>query len=181
MNLNSLKAFMEERKAEFVPSRTNPSWDESEDKAWAVQEYLGCVGELTEEDTKYLQETDPELLALAEEDAEQTEEALKNHPNPALESEEGTEKVYIAEDAIANQIIAIFPEIPFSTKPLKEFCTGFTVEEGHTEVSIEYAESLPPATDEDQLKMLDRLREAGYHPKAIDAYGFLMATGKVGG
>lgn len=181
MNLTNLKSYLEERKAEFVPSHTNPSWDESEDKAWAVQEYLGCAGELTEEDRAYLQETDPELLTLADEDAERTEEELKKHPNPALESADGIEKVYIAEDAIANQTIAVFPEIPFSTKPLNEFCTGFTVEEGHTEVSIEYAESLPPASDEDTLKMLEALREAGYRPKVIDSYGFLVATGKAGG
>lgn len=175
MNLTNLKSYLEERKAEFVPSHTNPSWDESEDKAWAVQEYLGCVGELTEEDRAYLRETDPELLTLADEDVEE----LGKHP--ALESADGIEKVYIAEDAIANQTIAVFPEIPFSTKPLNEFCTGFTVEEGHTEVSIEYAESLPPASDEDTLKMLEALRKAGYHPKVIDSYGFLLATGKVGG
>ena len=62
-NLN-LKEYLEARKEDFKPSNVNPSWDESEDKAWAVQEYLGSMGCLTDEDRQYLKDTDPELLSL---------------------------------------------------------------------------------------------------------------------
>ena len=61
---------MSEKEKEFKPSGVNPSWDESEDKVWAVQEYLSQMGEFTDEDREYLKQTAPELLSLEEEEEE---------------------------------------------------------------------------------------------------------------
>ena len=44
----------------------NPSWDESENKIWAVEDYLSMMGGFTDEDREYLRETDPDLLSLEE-------------------------------------------------------------------------------------------------------------------
>ena len=38
----------------------------SENKVWAVEEYLSMMGGFTDEDREYLRETDPELLSLEE-------------------------------------------------------------------------------------------------------------------
>ena len=66
----TLEQYLAKKEAEFRPSRTNPSWDESEDKIWAVQEYLSSKGEFTDEDRAFLKEYDPELLELEDEEEE---------------------------------------------------------------------------------------------------------------
>lgn len=66
----TLEQYLAKKEAEFRPSRTNPSWDESEDKIWAVQEYLSSMGEFTDEDRAFLKEYDPELLELEDEEDE---------------------------------------------------------------------------------------------------------------
>ena len=67
-SIGNLEEFMAQREKEFKPSRVNPSWDESEDKVWAVQEYLSSMGEFTDEDKEFLKKTDPELLAFFDEE-----------------------------------------------------------------------------------------------------------------
>jgi hypothetical protein len=67
-----------EKEKEFKPSGVNPSWDESEDKVWAVQEYLSQMGEFTDEDREYLRQTAPELLSLEEEDIVNESMSLKD-------------------------------------------------------------------------------------------------------
>lgn len=61
-----METFLAEKEKKFKPSRTNPSWDESENKIWAVEDYLSMMGGFTDEDREYLRETDPELLSLEE-------------------------------------------------------------------------------------------------------------------
>lgn len=66
----TLEQYLAKKEAEFKPSHTNPSWDESEDKIWAVQEYLSSKGEFTDEDRAFLKEYDPELLELEDDEDE---------------------------------------------------------------------------------------------------------------
>lgn len=65
-SIGNLESFLAEKEKKFKPSRVNPSWDESENKVWAVEEYLSMMGGFTDEDREYLRETDPELLSLEE-------------------------------------------------------------------------------------------------------------------
>ena len=67
---SNLETFLSEKEREFEPSGVNPSWDLSEDKVWAVQEYLSQMGGFTDEDREYLRKTDPELLSLEENESE---------------------------------------------------------------------------------------------------------------
>ena len=65
-SIGNLESFLAEKEKKFKPSRVNPSWDESENKIWAVEDYLSMMGGFTDEDREYLRETDPELLSLEE-------------------------------------------------------------------------------------------------------------------
>ena len=67
---------MAEKEKKFKSSRTNPSWDESENKVWAVEDYLSMMGGFTDEDREYLRETDPELLSL-EDDVDMMDESTR--------------------------------------------------------------------------------------------------------
>jgi antirestriction protein len=67
-SIGNLETFLAEKEKEFKPSGVNPSWDESEDKVWAVQDYLSSMGSFTDEDREYLRQTAPELLSLEEEE-----------------------------------------------------------------------------------------------------------------
>ena len=67
-SIGNLETFLAEKEREFEPSGMNPSWDVSEDKAWAVQEYLSMMGRFTDEDREFLKQTDPELLSLEDEE-----------------------------------------------------------------------------------------------------------------
>lgn len=69
----TLEQYLAKKEAEFKPSHTNPSWDESEDKIWAVQEYLSSMGEFTDEDRAFLKEYDPELLELEDDEDESSD------------------------------------------------------------------------------------------------------------
>ena len=66
---SNLETFLSEKEREFEPSGVNPSWDLSEDKVWAVQEYLSQMGGFTDEDREFLKQTDPELLSLEDEES----------------------------------------------------------------------------------------------------------------
>ena len=76
-SIENLESFLSEKEKEFKPSKVNPSWDDSEDKIWAVQDYLSSMGEFTDEDREFLKQTDPELLSLEEYD-EQTGDETSN-------------------------------------------------------------------------------------------------------
>lgn len=76
-SIDNLESFLSKQEKEFKPSRVNPSWDDSEDKIWAVQDYLSRMGEFTDEDREFLKQTDPELLSLEEYD-EQTGDETSN-------------------------------------------------------------------------------------------------------
>ena len=67
-SVGNLEEFMAQKEKEFKPSGVNPSWDDSEDKIWAVQDYLSMMGEFTDEDREFLKRTDPELLSLEDEE-----------------------------------------------------------------------------------------------------------------
>ena len=67
-SFGSLETFLAKKEKEFNPSGVNPSWDDSEDKFWAVQEYLSSMGEFTDEDKEFLKKTDPEILSFFDED-----------------------------------------------------------------------------------------------------------------
>ena len=67
-SFGSLETFLAKKEKEFKPSGVNPSWNDSEDKFWAVQEYLSSMGEFTDEDKEFLKKTDPEILAFFDED-----------------------------------------------------------------------------------------------------------------
>lgn len=67
-SFGSLETFLAKKEKAFKPSGVSPSWDDSEDKVWAVQEYLSSMGEFTDEDKEFLKKTDPELLSLGDED-----------------------------------------------------------------------------------------------------------------
>ena len=47
-SIGNLESFLAEKEKEFKPSGVNPSWDDSEDKIWAVQDYLSMKGEFTD-------------------------------------------------------------------------------------------------------------------------------------
>ena len=96
---------MAQKEKEFTPSGVNPSWDDSEDKIWAVQDYLSMMGEFTDEDREFLRETDPELLSL-EDDVDMMNESTRKHKMKfrkiVKESDEGdnnytgdTPKIYV--------------------------------------------------------------------------------------
>ena len=101
----NLEEFMAQKEKEFTPSGVNPSWDDSEDKIWAVQDYLSMMGEFTDEDREFLRETDPELLSL-EDDVDMMNESTRKHKMKfrkiVKESDEGdnnytgdTPKIYV--------------------------------------------------------------------------------------
>lgn len=73
---SELEQFLIKKEKEFKPSRVNPSWDESEDKIWAVQEYLSQMGEFTDEDREFLKHTDPEMLSLEDEPMEESKKVV---------------------------------------------------------------------------------------------------------
>lgn len=62
-SFGNLKTFLAKREKEFKPSGVNLSWEDSEDKFWAIQEYLSSMGEFTDEDKEFLKKTNPEILA----------------------------------------------------------------------------------------------------------------------
>lgn len=62
-SFGSLETFLAKKEKEFKPSGVNPSWEDSEDKFWAIQEYLSSMGEFTDEDKEFLKKTNPEILA----------------------------------------------------------------------------------------------------------------------
>ena len=76
-----LEQFLIKKEKEFKPSRVNPSWDESEDKVWAVQEYLSQMGEFTDEDREFLKHTDPEMLSLEDDPMEESKKIVKESEN----------------------------------------------------------------------------------------------------
>ena len=162
MNFTSLKAYMEERKQDFVPSHTNPTWEESEDKIWAVQEYLSSCGTFTDEDRAFLREYDPELLDLEEDEEEEDEEG---EDTPASAYEEPPIRTILKVDELGH-INAIFPDIPWSTKG-GDYCTAVTKEEGHGECCREWVEEqadLPPERLDEARQML---KELGYYSVEI--------------
>lgn len=161
MNFTSLKAYMEERKQDFVPSHTNPTWEESEQKIWAVQEYLSSCGSFTDEDRAFLREYDPELLDLEDEEEEDEE----GDGAPASAYEEPPIRTILKVDKLGH-INAIFPDIPWSTKG-RDYCACATETEGHSECCrewVEEQEDLPRERLDEAMRMLKRL---GYSANSI--------------
>lgn len=66
-DFKNLEEYLEEKKREYIFRHgVDADWDESEEIIWAIQDYLSSMGEFSDEDLKYLEDTNPEFIGLAE-------------------------------------------------------------------------------------------------------------------
>lgn len=156
MDFSTLKNHLAECQARFKPSNVNPTWDESEEKAWAVQEYLGSKGCLTDEDRQFLKDTDPELLALEDDFLEETDDGDEEDE----EDGEGEPPMRCVLKEENGRFLAVFPDVPWTSKPGSMTCYSPT--EGHGECVKEYVDELPDLPEDKRAEAVEALKECGY-------------------
>lgn len=157
MDFSTLKNYLAECQARFKPSNVNPTWDESEEKAWAVQEYLGSKGCLTDEDRAYLKETDPELLVLEDDFLADTDGDCDEGDEEDGEGEPPMRCILKEENG---RFLAVFPDVPWTSKPGSMTCYSPT--EGHGECVKEYVDELPDLPEDKRAEAVKALEERGY-------------------